>query len=215
MGRVMTTAIFIPTLRINRIEKIVANIKQNTTKPYRIYFIVEPDVYQNLNHLDEVILNKRSPTYSGAINSAYEQTSEPYFYTGADDLEFQRGWLDKTLSKMNEKILVVGTNDLMNKHVLAGEKATHYLVKREYIEKYGGTIDNSFPVLYEYKHNYCDWEFIETAQKRGVFSPCLEAIVKHNHWTRGRSDFDEVYRKSESSKNDDKITYNSRRHLWK
>lgn len=214
----MTTDIFIPILRTERIEKIVANIGSSTNESYNIYFIVEkPDFDRlavNSGNNYSVLLNKRSATYAGAINSAYEQTNGDYFFTGADDLEFQKDWLEIALRKMKD-FDVVGTNDLMNKHVLKGEKATHYLVKRSYIEKHQGTIDKTYPVLFEYNHNYCDWEFIETAIKRKAFTPCLESIVKHNHWTKGRSKRDSVYEKNDLTKNKDLETFNSRKHLWK
>jgi hypothetical protein len=212
------TDIFIPIMRTERIPKIVANLRETTLSSYRICFIVEKADFEQLRSPEDksyiILLNKRTPTYSGAINSAFEQTDGDYFFTGADDLEFQKDWLEIALKKMS-RFDVVGTNDLMNIHVLRGEKATHYLVKREYINKNTGTMDKSFPVLYEYNHNYCDWEFIETAKKRGVFTPCLESVVKHNHWTKGRSKRDEVYEKGDLTKNEDLETFNQRRYLWK
>lgn len=214
----MTVDIFIPILRVERIKKIVANIGSTTKEHYNLYFIVEePDFNRlrgNTGKNYTILLNKRSATYAGAINSAYEQTNGDYFFTGADDLEFQNDWLKIALKKMIDYD-VVGTNDLMNKYVLNGEKATHYLVKRSYIEKHSGTADKTYPVLFEYNHNYCDWEFIETAIKRKVFTPCLESIVKHNHWTKGRSKKDSVYEKGNLTKNKDLETFNSRKHLWR
>lgn len=210
--------IYIPILRIERIDSILKNIS-DTTSDYNVCFIVEKADFDTLKSLKKphctILLNKRTPTYSGAINSAYEQTNAEYFFTGADDLSFHKDWHKYALAKMSDTIGVVGTNDLMNVHVLKGEKATHYLVKREYIKRLGGTIDNSYPVLFEYKHNYCDWEFIETAKKRGVFAPCLDSIVKHNHWTKGRAKFDAVYEKSNISKQEDKETFDAREILWK
>lgn len=213
------TDIFIPTLRTDRISKIVNNILETTNEIYHIYFILEKADFERLKSSQTqdytFLLNKRSQSYAGAINSAFEQTLGSYFFTGADDIVFQKGWLINALALMSDIISVVGTNDQFNREVLSGTHATHYLVKREYIEEIGGTIDNSFPVLYEYKHNYCDTEFIETAKKRGVFKPCLSSIVRHNHWTKGRSKFDEVYKKSHLTKDEDKLTYENRSYLWK
>lgn len=208
--------IYIPTLRTERIESIVENISNTTLIPYRIYFILEKSDFERLNGLQrkELLLNKRSPTYAGAINSAYEQTDGKFFFCGADDLKFYPDWASIALEKMDE-YSVVGTNDMLNIHVKAGDHATHYLVKRSYIEKYGGTIDDSYPVLYEYLHNYCDTEFIQTAIKRHEFIPCLDSVVKHEHWTNNKAKMDDVYQKSHETKTQDLETFNSRSCLWK
>jgi hypothetical protein len=210
------TDIFIPTLRTERIENIVKNISETTFIPYRIYFIVEKADFERLrgSSRGEILLNKRSPTYAGAINSAFEQTDGETFFCGADDLKFHDHWLEIALEHTNE-YGVVGTNDKLNIHVKAQKHATHYLVSRKYIEKYGGTIDNSYPVLYEYLHNYCDTEFIQTAIKRHEFKPCLDSIVIHEHWSNEKNKMDSVYEKSHKTKNIDLQTFNSRSHLWK
>jgi hypothetical protein len=215
MGAAVTD-IFIPTLRINRISDIVKNISNTTFAPYRIYFIVEKPDFELLNGSSrrEILLNHRSATYAGAINSAFEQTDGETFFCGADDLQFYPHWLETALEYIDE-YGVVGTNDKLNIHVKAKEHATHYLVSRDYIKKYGGTADKTFPVLYEYLHNYCDTEFIQTAIKRHEFKPCLESIVKHEHWTKDKSKMDSIYRKSHKTKNIDLETFNSRKHLWK
>jgi hypothetical protein len=210
------TDIFIPTLRIDRIDNIVKNIFDTTFSPCRIYFIVEKTDFERLrgSTREEILLNNQSPTYAGAINSAFEQTNGDYFFCGADDLQFYPNWLYIALEFI-EEYGVVGTNDKLNIHVRAKEHATHYLVNRNYIKKYGGTMDNSYPVLYEYLHNYCDTEFIQTAIKRHEFKPCLDSIVKHEHWSKGKNEMDEVYQKSHKTKDIDLQTFNSRSYLWR
>lgn len=208
--------ILIPTLRTERIKSIVENISDTTFIPYKIHFIVENPDFERLkgSSRSEILKNYHSRTYAGAINSGYEQTDGEYFFCGADDLKFYPDWASIALEKISE-YSVVGTNDMLNIHVQMGDHATHYLVKRSYIEEYGGTIDNSYPVLYEYLHNYCDTEFIQTAIKRHEFVPCLDSVVKHEHWTKGRNKMDEVYQKSHKTKSKDLQTFNSRKHLWK
>ncbi|MBW6431571.1 glycosyltransferase [Patescibacteria group bacterium] len=206
--------IYIPTLRCYKIPDIIKNLTESTSKKIDIFFILEKDDFNKLSGKYPVILNEGSPSYSGAINTAYKKTSGDYFFCGADDLLFHKNWLEIALEKMDGNIMVVGTNDLFNKNVLSGNTSTHSLVNRDYIKKYGGTMDGSFPVLFEYKHNYCDTEFVQTAKKRGVFSPCLESIVEHMHWGNGKSPRDEVYTKGDATVSLDQQTFNERQGLW-
>jgi glycosyltransferase involved in cell wall biosynthesis len=201
--------IFIPTLRPHKIDKIVDNLKSSTKVDIDIIFIVE-------RHIDKpgVLLNESSKSYAGAINTAYKKTNGEYFFCGADDLFFHPNWLETALGKMTKDISVVGTNDLYNPNVLEGRTATHFLVRRKYIEDNTGTMDKSFPVLYEYKHNFCDTEFIDTAKKRGVFTPCLESVVEHLHWGNGKSQRDEVYTKGDATSGEDRKTFHERLNLW-
>ena len=210
--------ILIPTMRPERMDSIYKNLRESTKLNFKLFFILEAEDfehYKNLKRNYHIILNKGSKSYTGAINSAYKQVSSEYFFTGADDLVFHLNWLENAMPLLNKGCEVVGTNDLLNRYVKAGQHATHFFVKRSYIENVGGVIDNSYPVLYEYNHNYCDTEFIETAKKRGVFYPCLSSIVKHNHYTVGRSKFDSVYKKSNETKEIDKKKYEERSLLWK
>ncbi|MFA5420858.1 MAG: glycosyltransferase [Patescibacteria group bacterium] len=209
------TDIYIPILRTNRIDEIKKNISQTTYSPYKVYFIVEKPDFERLkgSTRDEILLNTSSMSYPGAINSAFNQTNGDYFFCGADDLKFYPNWLEIALKYIND-YGVVGTNDKLNIHVKAQKHATHCLVNRNYINKYRGTIDGSYPVLFEYKHNYCDTEFIQTAIKRNEFKPCLESVVRHEHWSKGRNMKDEIYEKSEKTKHIDQQTFNSRSYLW-
>ena len=137
------------------------------------------------------------------------------FLAAADDLKFYPGWEIEALKKMIDPIKVVGTNDLHNPEVLAGEHATHYLIKGDYIKNVGGVIDKSAPVLPEcYSHNWTDREYVGTAKFRGVFTPCLESIVEHLHFTFGLSQMDDTYRKTRVGIEPDRIMYEQRRDLW-
>lgn len=209
--------IFIPSLRPERIDQIVANITKVTPTPHRIYFILEePDYTNKVTSVPQgctVLLNHHSPSYAGAINSAFEQTAGEYFFCGADDLLFHDNWWVEPL-KLMSSFDVVGTNDLFNPNVKDGRTATHFLVKRSYIDTYTGTMDKSFKVLFEYKHNYCDTEFIDTARKRGVFSPCLDSIVEHCHWGNGKNPKDSVYEKGNQTASEDHQMYQKREQLW-
>lgn len=208
-------AIFIPTLkRSHKIAAVYQNAKENSPDT-NVYFIVENHDGDSIRVLKEggfpYFLNERSENYAGAINTAYLKTQEKYFFAGADDLDFKPGWLEKCLEKMVDPIKVIGTNDLHNRKTKRGEHATHYLVDRDYIQKHSGVFDKENLVLPEdYIHNWTDREFITLAKLRGVFAPCVEAVVEHLHWATGKSPKDETYAKQDGSWDFDAELYKKR-----
>lgn len=215
----MKIAIFIPTYkRPHKLYEVLDNIKINTSGEYEVYFIVEghdtPSIKQCEAMNAKYIVNEGAPCYADCINTAYKKTTEPVFFTGADDLSFMPGWAEAGLEKLKDNIMVVGVNDCYPANTTA-RHGTHYLVKREYIEKHTGTIDRSALVLYPFKHNWTDRVLIEVAQYRGVYDYAENSRVKHNHWSFGLAPMDETYKKGfDTSKEDEKL-YHSMKHLWK
>lgn len=213
-------AILIPTYgRAYKLEALLKNILESTLIDIGVYFIVESSDKESMEKLmsmeyANMIINKRKESYAGAINTAYEQVLAEYYFAGGDDLNFHFGWLEKCLA-LTDKYSVIGTNDLLNREVMRGTHATHYLVRRDYLEVTGGTIDHTFPFLYEYEHNYTDREFIETAQARGAFIPCLESIVEHIHFGNKKAVYDATYQKNQATLSKDRGLYFSRQALWK
>lgn len=190
-------AILMPSLRTERWEAIRENLAE-TTPGANLY-----------------LLDDQFESFADAINEGWQGTEEPFLFVGADDVLFHEGWLEAALGCMEGDVRVVGTNDLGNHYVLSGLHATHYLVDRRYIEDVGGVIDGgpgSF--LYTYDHNYTDAEFVETAQSRGVFAPCLESVVEHLHPAFGKRPEDEVHERTVDKIHDDWATFTERRELW-
>jgi glycosyltransferase involved in cell wall biosynthesis len=215
------SAIFIPTYkRPTELERVINNIHENTQGSYEVYFIVEPEDAQTILCLtalhQNIIYNKHKPCYAGSINTAYEETQEPFFFCGADDLEFHPGWLQAIMDMFsrNSHIAVIGTNDLHSSDVLDGTHATHYMVKRSYIQEQGGTVDGPDKVFHEYKHYWCDKELTQTARARGVFMPCLDSKVEHLHPAWDKGTWDETYLKGLSTMMEDNLEYAKREHLW-
>jgi glycosyltransferase involved in cell wall biosynthesis len=160
----------------------------------------------------ELVINTRRPSYAGAVNSALHETTEPWVFCAADDLHFHPGWLD-ALEPLTKAFKVLGTNDLGNPEVLAAEHATHYLVERTYALT--AVVDQPGSLLYEgYVHNYTDKELVETAKARGVFTPCLDSIVEHNHWLWNKAPLDDTYDKGRQSEPDDRRRHEARVRLW-
>lgn len=213
--------LLIPTYgRAHKIADIHANVKASMSSYYYLWFVVEADDTDTLSAVYAEglvpIINDRTRSYSGAINKGYLGTAGQYVFAGADDLEFTPAWDQIALARMQNDVMVVGTNDRYNPSVLSGVHATHYLVNRDYLDKVGGCVDEgpkSF--LWEgYTHNYCDTEFIATARHRGVFVPCLDSVVKHLHWSIGLSEKDATSVKGQESFWQDDAKYNARSHMW-
>jgi glycosyltransferase involved in cell wall biosynthesis len=213
------TAIFIPTYqRAHRIAALVRNVRENTDGAYHLLFIAVEEDAPTRAAVDATgercFINTGLPTYAGAINAAYHATDEPYFFCGADDLRFYPGWLTHAYAGMMDGIGVVGVNDLSIADALDDESATHYLVRRMYIARYSGVIDQPDTVLYGYDHNYTDMEFIATARARRMYRYCPEAIVEHLHPLWEKAADDPIYAKGRRQYEEDTQRYTRRRPLW-
>ncbi len=173
--------------------------------------LVNPALHSRLPHVVHVVRDGAS--YAEAINITFPGLTQPFFL-GADDINFGPDWERYAMDCMTDGVSVAGTNDLHHKGVLAGETATHYLVRRSYINEMGGTVDRSYPVLFQYHHNYTNTEFILTARARGKFVPCLKSIVERCHWTWDKAPFDPVYEKGTREFAADTAVFESRKHLW-
>jgi glycosyltransferase involved in cell wall biosynthesis len=214
----MPVSILIPTVgRAHRIPVITANVLESTDHA-NVYFICEREDEQSIKTVVQtvganLIVNRRTKNYAGAINTGVAETDEPYLFTGADDLNFHPGWFETAVALMDKKIQVVGTNDLGNSEVLAGLHSTHSLVSRNYATQ--GVVDQLGSMLHEgYHHNWCDTEFIRTAMARGRFAPCLEAKVEHLHYVWGKAPMDDGYSKSFSQEPQDRALFREREQLW-
>lgn len=214
----MLVDIYIPTFgRGEKLKDYAAHIRSVTSDCRVVYIVEETDELSKdtAQCADIVVFNKRSKTYAGAINTAWDELQSDQFFCGADDLRFNPDWLPIAQSKMVDPIKVVGTNDLHNEEVKRGEHATHYLVSGDYIETVGGNFTPGEPVLPEvYSHNYTDREFIGIAKFRGVFTPCVESVVEHLHFTFGLSQMDDTYRKTRELADHDSHVYEERRAQW-
>jgi hypothetical protein len=213
------TAIIIPAVgRPGRVAPLLDNVRRVTPEPHRVYVVVEEhdsatrEAVRSAGAAEIVLRGTRG--YPTAINTAYEVTTEPVFFCGADDLVFHRGWLTAALAKLRGHVRVVGANDLHHPDVLAGLTATHYLVARSYIEERGGTVDRSYPVLFAYDHNYSDTEFVATARSRGVFAYAPAAVVEHRHPHWGGAADDATYQKGRRAIGRDFELFQRRRSLW-
>jgi hypothetical protein len=153
--------------------------------------------------------------YAKKINLGYQITDNPFLFIGADDLHFHDGWLQAALAVMAlDGIGVVGTQDLANKRVLAGDHATHCLVARAYVDEHG-TIDEHGKVLHEgYAHEFVDDEFVGTAKFRGAFGFAADSVVEHLHPSVGKAAWDDLYRDEPRRMQQGRLLHYRRKGLW-
>ena len=214
-------AIIVPVLaRPHRVAPLMADVAASLSTPYRLLFVVDQrDVVEQQAlrraSADFIVVPTERRRYACKINDGVRATDEPLIFTGADDLHFRPGWLERAVARMRDpRVMVVGTNDLTNPRSMNGSHSTHSLVRREYVDV--GTIDEPGVLLHEgYAHEYVDDEFIQTAQHRRVFVSALDCFVEHLHPYRKLAPVDATYRLAWSVRAESKTTFEARRHLWR
>jgi hypothetical protein len=145
-----------------------------------------------------VIMSPNRTTFAEKINDLYSSSpwavTSPWVFIVGDDVRFHPGWLDHA-QHIGQHADVVGTNDLGNARVTAGEHATHLLIKRSYIDEQGASWDGPGVVCHEgYRHWFVDDEIVTAAKQRGVWGMSLASVVEHLHPIWGKSEDDDTYR---------------------
>lgn len=190
--------------RAHEVERLVENIHATTESEHRIVFVCSPDdgeVRQAVHGIADMLVATWQPDradYAKKINRAFELTTGPWFFAGASDITFNYHWDDHALRvAYGTGAGVIGTNDMASAYVRAGKSATHILIRRSYIEEYGGTIDGTGTVYCElYDHQYVDNELVETAKARGQWAFAPHSIVRHAHPHWQTAEMDATYQKA-------------------
>ena len=150
-------------------------------------------------------------TFAEKVNYAYKLTREPWLFLVGDDVRFQQGWLDHAQQASRDGAHVIGTNDLHNPRVVAGEHATHLLVRRAYVDERGASLDGPGVVLHEgYGHWFCDDEAVTVAKDREVWAFAPGAKVEHLHPLWGLAEMDDTYRIGADRADADRALFESR-----
>jgi hypothetical protein len=216
-------AIVIPVLRRPwRIapvyESAIATVPEAT-----VMFVASPDDQATLDALEAHDLDHAVADWPGGargdyakkINLGYRSTSEPYIFTGADDLRFHDGWYEHARAAMVDGINVVGTNDMCNPRVMSGAHSTHSLVRRSYAND-GACVDQDHIVYCEtYFHEYCDDELVATAMARACWAFAEDALVEHLHPNVHKSEMDETYVHGRAHTRESRRVFLYRRRLWR
>lgn len=219
-GRDDDTVILVPVLyRDHRVKPLLESVR--STCGARVLFLTTPedtDMRRAVHRAGaEELTVPWQPTgdYARKINAGFLATHEALIFTGADDLEFQPGWLDAARAHLTPGIGVVGTNDLGSPRVMAGEHATHFLITRRYVLD-RGTIDEPGKVFHEgYAHEYVDDELVGTARYRGALAMALDSHVKHLHPNWDPSvPMDSLYEMQQHRMRLSRPLFLRRRHQW-
>lgn len=217
-------ALLVPVLgRAHQIRPLFDNISSATTTAHRVVFIcspsiVDPEAWKACMSIKEAkTLSAAWPPgradYAKKLAFGYQETDEPWLFQGATDLVFYAGWDTAALVVARKTNCgVIGTNDLGNPLVKRGRHSTHTLFSRDYIERYGGTADDSGLIFSEaYDHQWTDSEFIETATLRKQFAFSRRSVVEHLHPHWGKGDMDETYEKAHRETSEDQKLFIRRR----
>lgn len=213
----MIVSILVPVLgRPHRVRPLVESIRAATPQPHEILFLADPGDRPTQDAVALVggcRLLSPGGSYAHKINAGVRATDTPFVLLAADDLVFHPGWLDAAIALMSDQVGVVGTQDLGNRRVIAGEHATHSLVARWYAQL--GSIDDPTVLLHEgYGHNFVDDELVATAKKRGAWAFAHDSVVEHHHPNWGKAQPDEIYAKGQAMFRRDRRTHFRRRRLW-
>lgn len=197
-------AIIVPVLgRPEHAATFMESLRANTPKgTYRVVVVCSQrsDAQVWSEYGLYVPLNEGIVTFAEKCNWAYRNTTEPWLFFCGSDVTFESFWLQPAQKLMAKGFKVIGTNDKGNRAVMAGDHATHMFVERGYIDSVGASWDGPGVVFHEYRHNFCDTELVMAAKMRGVWSPCLRSIVRHNHHLWNSSvEHDDVYKLGEAS----------------
>lgn len=218
-----TLLISIPTLF--RPERVIETARSavEATPDARILISVSPDDPDTAkacaaNGFDFVVVpwsHTEGADWARKHNRAYAKMSEDWILLAGDDLHFHDGWFDEALAVYAKtNACVIGTNDMGNPRVTAGNHSTHPLVHRDYIAC-GGVADDPTKLLPEcYGHWFVDDEFVRTAMARRTFAPAHAALVEHMHPNWGKGEDDETYRIGQASVAADHAIFNRRISLW-
>lgn len=136
--------------------------------------------------------------FAKKINWGAKKAKTEYIQVGADDLVFHLGWDVAAVGAADDSGKgVIGTNDLYNPRVKRGQSSTHPFVRKTYLNRWGGTFDNTgYLFSTTYDHQYVDDEFAQTAQMRHEWVFAREAIVEHLHPYFRKSPMDGTYEKA-------------------
>ena len=208
------TAVIVPAMRYSNAERFMTSLRASTGLA-TVYAIATDDEDEAAVAWEAagatVLAVSEGVTFAQRMNAGYQATDEPWLFVVGDDVVFRPGWLDHAQSIAVDRFHVVGTNDLGNPHVMAGEHATHMLIRRSYVDEIGASWDGPKNVCHEgYRHWFVDNEIVLAAQQREVWAMALGSVVEHLHPAWGKGSTDDVYELGQSFADDDRKTFEKR-----
>jgi hypothetical protein len=208
------TAVVVPVMgRPQHAAPFMASLRASTGMA-RCYAVAHSDDAEAIGAWRDAgadVITGDVTTFAQKVNLAAGKTAEPWLFVTGSDVVFHPGWLDHAQATAGDRWHVIGTNDLGNPRVTAGEHATHLLIRRSYIDEHGASWDGPGVVCHEgYGHMFVDDEIVAAARQRGVFAAALGSRVEHLHPAWQKADMDEVYQLGLSHWADDKTLFEKR-----
>lgn len=209
-------AVLIPTVhRAEKLQPLLDNIAQATAVPHRTYFIAETDDPATKEALwsltgEHMAVFGRFGSCARAMNAGVQASTEPYLFTGNDDLMFHPGWAEAALRELHPPTMAVGTND---GH---GRMTCFAMVSRPVLQQHSGVFDQPGTLYHPgYASQYVDTEFADYAKHRGLWGEARESITEHLHHDFGKADPGHPnYVKAKATLDGDRATYERRRAAW-
>lgn len=156
-----------------------------------------------------VYTDKQPGSFAQKVNVGYESTQREWLFLVGDDVRFHQGWLEAALQ--HGEHAVIGTNDLGNGSVIAGQHATHMFIRRDFVDECGSSWDGPGVVAHEgYRHCYVDDEIVYRAKQCGEWIAALDSVVEHLHPAWGKAPGDDTYNLGGSFMGADGETFRAR-----
>lgn len=203
-------AVMVPVLnRPQNAEPFMRSLRASTGLATVYALCSEDDDAKAWGAVGAQVVRTEGVTFAEKVNEGYPWTDEPWVMLTGDDVRFHPGWLDHAQAVARSTgAKVIGTNDLGNPRVMAGQHATHMLIDRDYIDEQGASWDGPGVVCHDgYRHWFVDDEIVAVAKQRGVFTVALTSIVEHLHPIWGKADDDDTYRLGQRHAERDQRTY--------
>lgn len=217
-----TVAVLIPSLgRCEQLRQRVTDLLQQQTVGVCMVVIIavqsnDHDTIRVVNELmrhipaggNEIHAVERMPgttAVDGWLTAFdYARANDADWYVlGADDIEWQPGWLAEALRVADESgALVIGLND--GGHTDLNHYAPHYMMHKLYADHMGFIPDG-------YKTWWFDRDVCEAAQHLGLYAPAWDAVAVHHHPDWENVPVDSTYVQAMPLRDDDRLLYEKRK----
>jgi hypothetical protein len=208
-------AVVVPVLgRPHRAAPFMASLRA-TTGLAEAFAVVDTDDTDTADAWEKAgahVLVASGGSFPVKVNDGYRATAEPWLFVCGDDVRFHPGWLDQAVATHRASgARVIGTNDLGTDTVTSGSHATHWLIRRDYVDELGASWDGPGVVCHEgYRHAFVDNEVVTVAKQRDEWAHCGASVVEHLHPAFGRADDDATYELGRASYAADHATWERR-----
>jgi glycosyltransferase involved in cell wall biosynthesis len=195
------TAVIVPVLRRpQNAAPFMASLAASGAPLATVFAVVDADDTESEQawvKAGATVLKWHGPppgTFAQKVNIGYRITNSPWLLLAGDDVKFHPGWLDQAQHAARDGADVVGTNDLHNPRVTAGEHSPHPMIRRAYVDEVGASWDGPKILAHEgYAHWFVDDELVTAAKQRGAWTAAPHSKVEHLHPLWGLAADDETY----------------------